>query len=395
MHRDWFYAPNMRGVNWIDMRKKYEPLVDRVTTREELSDLIGQMIAELSILHRSVVRGDRRRGNDLIVVANLGARLVRKENAGGYLIDYIYQSDPDYPSQLSPLADPDLDISVGDVIEKIHGVPVLSTLDPHLLLRDQQGKRVLLTLKKSGDEKSTEAIVVPMASDFGLRYRDWEYTRRLEVEKRSDNKIGYVHLQAMSPVTSRGSNLNEWYREFYPVFNRKGLIIDVRHNQGGTIDSIILEKLLRRAWFYWQGRVGDPTWNMQYAFRGHMVVVCDANTASDGEAFAEGFRQLGLGKVIGTRTWGGEVWLSRSNVLSDGGVASTGETGVDGPERKWLIEGHGVEPDIVVDNLPHETFKGKDAQREAAIKHLQKLIKKDPREVPKPPKYPDKSFDYQ
>jgi tricorn protease len=121
-----------------------------------------------------------------------------------------------------------------------------------------------------------------------------------------------------------------------------------------------------------------------------MVVLCNERTASDGEAFAEGFRRLGLGKVIGTRTWGGEIWLSSSNVLVDRGIASAAESGVYGPEGAWLIEGHGVDPDIVVDNLPHATFAGKDAQLEAAVKHLQELIAKDPVDVPKPPPYPDK-----
>ncbi len=187
-----------------------------------------------------------------------------------------------------------------------------------------------------------------------------------------------------------GDNYTEWVKNFYPVFDRKGLIIDVRHNRGGNIDSWILEKLLRKAWFYWQDRVGKPTWNMQHAFRGHLVVLCNERTASDGEAFAEGFRRLGLGKVIGTRTWGGEIWLSSSNVLVDRGLASAAETGVYGPEGDWLIEGHGVDPDIVVDNLPHATFNGKDAQLEAAVRHLQELIAKDPVDVPKPPPYPDK-----
>jgi tricorn protease len=205
------------------------------------------------------------------------------------------------------------------------------------------------------------------------------------VEKAGKGNLGYVHLRAMG-----GNNYTEWVKNFYPVFDRKGLIIDVRHNRGGNIDSWILEKLLRRAWFYWQGRVGRPTWNMQYAFRGHMVVLCDEYTASDGEAFSEGFRRLGLGKVIGTRTWGGEIWLSSSNILVDRGIASAAETGVYGPEGEWLIEGHGVDPDIVVNNLPCATFQGKDAQLEAAIKHLQERIQKDPVEVPKHPPYPDK-----
>jgi len=189
-----------------------------------------------------------------------------------------------------------------------------------------------------------------------------------------------------------GGNITEWYRHFYPVFNRNGLIVDVRHNNGGNIDSFILEKLIRKAWFYWKDRVGQPTWNMQYAFRGHVVVLCDEKTASDGEAFAEGFKRLGLGKVIGTRTWGGEIWLSSNNRLTDQGLARAPQTGVYGPEREWLIEGHGVDPDIVVDNLPHATFKGQDAQLEAAIAFLKDQIEKFPVDVPAPPAYPDKSF---
>jgi tricorn protease len=192
-----------------------------------------------------------------------------------------------------------------------------------------------------------------------------------------------------------GGNYSEWIRNFYPVYNRKGLIVDMRHNRGGNIDSWVLEKLMRKAWFYWQPRVGKPSWNMQYAFRGHMVVLCNERTASDGEAFTEGFRRLGLGKVIGTRTWGGEIWLSNNTQLVDRGIARAPQTGVYGPEGKWLIEGWGVDPDIVVDNLPHETFNGKDAQLEAAVKHLQELIAKDPRPVPPAPPYPNKRFDYE
>jgi tricorn protease len=176
--------------------------------------------------------------------------------------------------------------------------------------------------------------------------------------------------------------------------HRQGLIIDVRHNHGGNIDPWLLGKLLRQAWFYWQPRIGNPTWNMQYAFRGHIVVLCDEETASDGEAFTEGFRRLHLGKVIGIRTWGGEIWLSGDNVQADGGVATAAETGVYGPEGKWLIEGHGVDPDITVDNLPHDTFTGDDAQLAAGLKLLEQQIQADPRPVPPTPPYPNKAFDY-
>jgi len=187
-------------------------------------------------------------------------------------------------------------------------------------------------------------------------------------------------------------DIAQWARDFYPVFQRQGLIVDVRHNGGGNIDSWILEKLMRKAWFYWQGRAGSPYWNMQYAFRGHVVVLCDERTGSDGEAFTEGFKRLGLGKVIGTRTWGGEIWLSSNNWLVDKGIASAAEYGVYGPEGQWLIEGHGVDPDLVVDNLPHATFEGQDAQLKSAIEHLQQEIKEKPVPVPPVPPHPNKSF---
>jgi tricorn protease len=242
-------------------------------------------------------------------------------------------------------------------------------------------------VRRGGDTR--DVMVTPTTNESRLRYSDWEYTRRLRVDEETEGKVGYVHLRAMS-----SGNLTEWYRNFYPVFNRQGLIIDVRRNSGGNIDSFILAKLMRRAWMYWKDRVGQPTWNMQYAFRGHMVVLVDQNTASDGEAFAEGFRRLGLGPVIGMRTWGGEIWLSSSNRLTDGGLARAPMTGVYGPEGEWLIEQIGVVPDMVVDNLPYATFNGEDAQLDAAIQYLLGEIENDPRAVPPPPAYPDRGFRY-
>ncbi|HET7133759.1 MAG TPA: S41 family peptidase [Gammaproteobacteria bacterium] len=388
LERDYFYDPAMHGVDWRATRDKYLPLVDRVTTREELSDVIGQFVGELTALHTSVRGGDLRTGRDNVVVASLGARLERRND--GYRIEHIYRSDPDYPSEDSPLADPELGIAEGDVIEAVNGVAAGAVKDIGELLRNQVDRQVLLHLRPARGGEPRDVVVTPRANEASLRYADWEYSRRLAVEQKSEGRIGYVHLRAMG-----GDDVTAWYRQFYPVFDRQGLIIDVRHNRGGNIDSFILEKLMRRAWFYWQPRVGSTTWNMQYAFRGHMVVLVDSNTASDGEAFAEGFKRLGLGPVIGTRTWGGEIWLSDSlTALSDGGITRTPMTGVFGPERKWLVENHGVDPDIVVDNLPHATFGGQDAQLDAALAYLREQIAEDPRPVPAPPPYPNHAFDY-
>ncbi len=389
LHRDYFYDRHMHGVDWPLMRKKYAELLNRVRDRQELNDLIAQMVAELSVLHTFVFGGDIRPAPDDIALAGLGARLQRDTAAGGWRVEHIYQNDPDRPDKRAPLARPEVDVHEGDVIISINGRATLGAAHPFELLRASAGKQVLLRLKPSGKTDTRDVVVKPISlnDEFDLRYSEWEYSRRQQADKLSNGRIGYVHLRAM------GSNdIAQWAENYYPVFDREGLIVDVRHNNGGNIDSWILGKLLRRVWMYWQPRKGATSWNMQYAFRGPVVVLCDERTASDGEAFSEGFRRLGLGKVIGMRTWGGEVWLTSSNVLADRGIASAAEIGVFGPERTWLIEGHGVEPDITVDNLPKATFDGTDAQLETAVRNLLDQLKAKPVATPQPPAYPDKSL---
>ncbi|TAD85493.1 MAG: protease [Bacteroidetes bacterium] len=385
MERDYFYDKNMHGVDWDAMYDKYLPLVDRVTTRNELNDILARLIGELSVLHASADGGDIPDDAKNIQVASLGANTSRDVVNGGFRIDYIYKADPDYPSRKSPIDDPYLDIREGDVITKVNGKEALTAMSIGELLRNQADKQVRLTLKRGTIIR--DVIVKPDGDVFWLKYGDWEYANRLKVENASNNQIGYLHLSAMDDW-----DIGQFYREFYPVSNRKGLIIDLRYNAGGWIDAIILEKLLRQVWNYFKERTGEPYFNMDYAFRGHMVLLVNERTGSNGETFAEGFRRLGLGKTIGMRTWGGQVWINGANSLSDNGVALAPFLGSYGSDSKWLIEGHGHVPDMEVDNLPNETFKGKDAQLDAAIKYLQEKIAKDPRDVPPVPAYPDKSF---
>jgi len=389
MERDYFYDPEMHGLDWDAVYEKYSALLPRVTDRYELDDLMAQMISELSTLHMFVRGGDKRTPPENISMGYLGA-LLHKDTSGAFIIDHIYKSDPDYPDEQSPLAMPWLDIKEGDAIINIDGIDVKSYPSTNKLLANKAGMQVRIKFRKP-DGITYEEIIKPVSSrNFSnLRYNEWEYTRNKQVEKNSDNRIGYVHLRAMG-----GNNYTEWIKGFYPNYRKEGLIIDVRNNRGGNIDSWVLEKLLRKAWFYWAPRAGKPYWNMQYAFRGHMVVLINENTASDGEAFAEGFRRLGMGKLIGTRTWGGEIWLSQRNRLVDNGIATAAENGVYSPEGEWLIEGYGVVPDILVDNLPYETYRDRDAQLEAAIEHLMDLMEKEPVKIPAIPERPDKSFEY-
>ncbi|GGB25068.1 tricorn protease [Puia dinghuensis] len=388
MMRDYFYDRDLHKVDWAAARQRYEPLVPRLTDRYELDDLLSQMVGELSALHTFVFGGDKRTSPDQIATGFLGA--VLKKDGRGVVIDHIYRSDPDYPEVTSPLLRPELHIREGDIITAVNNTPLSEVADISVLLADKVNIPVKLNLlDKSG--RPYEEVVRPFGAgaDYNLRYGEWELSRRIRTDSLGHNDIGYVHLRAMG-----GGDMDDFVKQFYPVFNRKGLIIDVRHNFGGNIDSWVLEKLLRKAWMYWQGRSGGPFWNMPFAFRGHMVILCDQVTASDGEAVTEGFRRLGLGKVIGMRTWGGEIWLSMDNRLVDNGIASAAELGVFGPEGKWLIEGHGVDPDITVDNLPFATYKGKDAQLEAAVEYLQKQIAAEPVPPVKVPPHPDKGFKY-
>ena len=387
LERDYFWDRGMSGVDWAGERKRFQPLADRVTTRAELADLFQQMVGELSTLHMYVYGGDLRRGADQAEPAGFGARLVRDESGGGWRIEHRFRTDPDEPDKLGPLVRRDLGFSDGDVITAINGTPALSLADPGAALRGQAGKQVLVTVRAASGA-TREAIVEPVSPgrETELRYAEWEYTRRLRVDSLSAGRVGYVHLRAMG-----AADMNQWQRDYYPVYQREGLVIDLRGNRGGNIDSWILGKLLRKTWQWWQPRIGHPFGNMPFAFRGPVVVIVNETTVSDGEDFALGFRRLGLGKVVGTRTWGGEIWLSQDNFLVDRGIATAAEIGLFGPDGDWMIEGHGVDPDLVVDDLPVATARGEDAQLDAAVKSLLDDLAKHPLPKVETPRYPNKA----
>ncbi|MBL9114413.1 MAG: PD40 domain-containing protein [Verrucomicrobiaceae bacterium] len=387
MLRDYFYDRGMHGVDWPAVRMKYEPLLARVTERSDLNEILQDVLGELTALHLYVRYGDDRDVPEIIDTASLGATFTRLPEANGWKVDHIWHTDPEYPSKLAPFRRSWVNVKEGDILTHINGVPTVDAPHPNSLLLNQTGKQVLLGIKSADKERKVVLKPISAEADENLRYDEWEYTRRQKVEELGKGQIGYVHLRAMGE-----SDMAQWARDFYPQFRKQALIVDVRHNRGGNIDSWVLEKLLRKAWSWFAPPVGATSPNMQYAFTGHLAAICDQKTASDGEAFSEGFRRLGLGKVIGTRTWGGEIWLSAQRWLVDSGMATAAETGVFSPEGKWLIEGEGVIPDIVVDNEPHQTFLGNDAQLEAAVKHLQALIAKDPRNPPTIPERPKKVF---
>ncbi|MFG6432393.1 S41 family peptidase [Roseateles sp. LYH14W] len=384
MQRDFFYDKDMHGVDWAATRAKYEPLVDRVTDRFELAELMAQMVGELGALHSQVAPGDTRPAPDEPGLAGLGGRFSKAP--GGWRIDAIYGFEAELPAEAPPLATPAVNLKVGDVITHINGRPTAEA--PHLLelLRGQAGRQVLLDVKQAGG-KTVQRIVTPVAQlrENQLRYNDWRVSRARAVEQAGQGRIGYVHLRAMG-----AADIADFVREFYAASDRDGLVIDVRYNNGGNIDSWVLEKLLRRAWAFWQPRSPAGTGvyaNMQNVYRGHTVVLMNEDTYSDGETFAEGFKRLKIGPVIGKRSSGAGVWLSDQNRLIDNGIMRAAEMGQMDAEGRFLIEGVGVAPDIEVDNPPRATFAGQDAQLDAAIAELKKRIAEQPIPVVKPGPY--------
>ncbi|MEH6459492.1 S41 family peptidase [Chitinimonas sp. JJ19] len=372
MHRDSLYDRQMRGVDWVASRKKFAPLVERVTDRSELDDVLAQLIGEVGSLHSQVGGGDMRRASDGANAAGLGAVLERVAN--GWEVARIYRTEAELPSERSPLQAPGVDVREGDIIVAVNGRNSAETRDFSDLLRNQAGQQVLLEVRR-GNAAVRRVIVTPVDArqQAALRYNDWEQTRKETVEKASNGKLGYLHLRAMG-----AGDMASFVREFYAQYERDGLIIDVRRNNGGNIDSWVIEKLLRRVWAFWAPPGVTPYGNMQQAFRGHLVVLTDALTYSDGETFAAGVQALKLGPLIGTRTSGAGVWLSDRNTLADEGIARVAENAQFGVDGSWLVEGVGVQPDIEVDNPPHATFKGEDKQLETAINYLRQKLASEP-----------------
>lgn len=372
MHREFSFDPGMRGVDWDAVYARYQPLLSRVADRNELEDLTGQMTAELGILHSQVRGGDTRKDDEVAKPAALGADLVAVSN--GLKIAHIYRSDPELPSERAPLARPGVDAREGDVLTSINGQPIRNLADVADALANQAGKQVLLTLNRAGDVRKTVATPVDSRSESGLRYGDWEQSRRDRVLASGKGRIGYLHLRAMG-----SGDIADFAREFYTNIYRDGLIIDVRRNNGGNIDSWIIEKLLRRAWAFWVYPDTPPEFNMQQTFRGHLAVLIDERTYSDGETFAAGIKALNLAPLIGQRTAGAGIWLSGRNPLIDGGIARIAEfPQFSADNGRWLIEGKGVSPDIAVVNPPRATFNGADAQLDAALKYLEDKMAAEP-----------------
>ena len=371
MHRDHFYDAALRGVDWNAARQRYAALLPQVTDRIELDDLFAQTMGELGALHSQVRGGELRTAEEKPAHASLGATYVRTD--AGWRIERIFRTEAELPSQRGPLQVAGVDVREGDVITAINGRRTVDVADISELLANTAGQQVLLDIARAGTTRREIVTPVDAQREDALRYADWLQSRRDAVAAASNGRIGYLHLRAMGP-----NDIASFVRDFYGQIDRDGLVIDVRRNRGGNIDSWIIEKLLRRTWAFWQRPNGLPYGNMQQSFRGHLAVLTDALTYSDGETFAAGVQALKLGPLIGTQTAGAGVWLSDGNALVDRGRARVAEFPQYGMDGRWLVEGVGVVPDIAVDNLPHESFNGTDRQLDAALDWLRRKLDAEP-----------------
>jgi tricorn protease len=382
----FFYAPNMHGVDWDAVRLRYRPLAASVDHRADLTYVIGEMIGELSAGHTYVGGGDMPHPKK-VKVGMLGAQFERDAKTGYYRITKILKGQNWNPARRSPLTEVGVNIREGEYLIAINGTPLNKLADMSEALNNMAGKQVTLKVNAVPEEKgSRDVVVVPVETENQLYYFNWVEGNIEKVSKATNGQVGYIHIPNMGV-----EGLNEFVKYFYPQIRKKALIIDVRGNGGGNVSPMIIDRLVREIVMVEVARNSVPTPDPAAAVLGPKVALCDEFSASDGDIFPYRFKTLGVGKLIGKRTWGGVVGIRGSLPLLDGGFLNRPEFAPYARDGKdWIIEGHGVDPDIVVDNDPAREFAGIDDQLNKAIEVILEELKTKARELPPIPPYPIK-----
>lgn len=385
--RDFFYAPNMHGVDWKAMGEKYRALVPFANHRNDLTYLIGELISELNIGH-AYVGGGERPETPRVKTGLLGAEFARDPASKAYKIERILPGENWDKRTRSPLTAVGVNLKLGDYILAINGTPVASVENMFQLLIGQADKQVILRVNsKPTDDGARDVTVVPIADEAPLYYIAWVQKNVDYVTKQTNGEVGYIHIPDMGQP-----GLNQFTKQYFPQINKKALIVDVRGNGGGFVSSLVIERLRRALVMVGHQRNMTPRTDPPQTFLGPMVTLCNEFSASDGDIFPYRFKSLGMGKLIGKRTWGGITGIRNALPLADGGVLNRPEFGLftkDGKE--WPVEGRGVEPDIVVDNDPAKEFKGEDQQLDRAIQEIKEDLKTKRYELPPIPPYPNKA----
>ncbi|MDR1706830.1 MAG: PDZ domain-containing protein [Prevotella sp.] len=371
VYRDGFYVENMHGVDWKAIKKKYEVLLPYVKNRLDLNYIIGEMIAELNCGHAYVNPGEADRP-DKISTGLLGAEISR-DKSGFFRIEKILQGATWDKGLRSPLTEPGIDAKTGEFIVAIDGIATNSVKDMFSLLVGKAGVSTEISLNSRPQLAGARKIVIsPIGDESPLYQYEWVQNNLKKVEKASNGKVGYIYIPDMGP-----EGLNEFARYFYPQLDKEGLIIDDRANGGGNVSPMILERLSREPYRLTMRRGSNRIGTVPDAVQvGPKVCLINKYSASDGDLFPWGFRALRLGKLIGTRTWGGIVGISGSMPFIDGtDIRVPFFTSYDAKTGQWIIENHGVDPDIVVDNDPVKEWNGEDQQLDRAIEEVMKELK--------------------
>ena len=380
--RDWFYDENHHGQDWDAILARYQPMADAIAHRADLDYVLSEIAGEINSGHIYVNSGDMPTSPRL-QHGLLGAE-ISAHKSGFVKIETIFKGENWHENFRSPLNETGINANVGDYIIAVNGRSVKSVVNFYELLENTQGKSVELLLSKSPSLKNSwKVMVTPIASETGLRYSQWAQSRAEYVNKLSDGRIGYVHL----PNTHYEGN-RSLFKNFLPQTNKEAMIIDDRYNGGGFIPEHMITWLARKPLNYWKRRGVEPTKTPQFAHDGPKAMLINGYSSSGGDALPYYFRQAGLGKLIGTRTWGGLIGISGNPGLVDGGSVIAATFRILDNEGNWIIENEGVSPDIEVIDRPELIQAGQDPSIERAVKELLKELKANPKKplvVPAPP----------
>lgn len=386
IERDFFYDPNMHGLDWQAIKKRYKAMLPHVVDRADLNYLIGEMIAELNASHSYVGGGDAEQPKR-ISVGLLGCdfELDKKKNA--FRLEKIYEGAVWDAEVRSPLRQPGLEVKEGEYLLAVNGQPLDTSKDIWASFQGLAGEVVTLSINSTASMTGARDVIVkPVSSEFRLRNLAWIESNRKKVEKATNGKVGYIYV----PDTSINGQ-NELVRQFIPQHRLDGLIIDERFNSGGQFSDRFIELMNRPLYAYGARREHQDITIPFLSHTGPKVMVINEWAGSGGDAFPYCFRKAGLGPIIGKRTWGGLIGISGNPMLIDGGFITAPNLAIWHPDGYWDVEGYGVEPDQEVENTPHEMAAGKDAQLEKAVAVVLDLLKKKPPKKPKRPAYPDRS----
>ena len=370
--RALFWTPNMSGVDWNAVYDKYSVLVPRLTCRSDLSDLLWEMHGELGTSHAYEMNGDYT-SNPRHRMGYLGADYRWNGNAGGYEITSLVEGDVWAQDQHSPLLDPGVNAVVGDVITAIDGEALSESLPPGARLVNKGQKDVQLTLKSASGGHSRTVVVRTLADETPARYRTWVESNRRLVHERTGGKVGYLHIPDM-----QDPGFAEFHRGFLQELGRQGLIVDVRFNRGGSVSSLLLEELSRRRLGYMVPRYGKPGTYFREGGPLRMVALTNEFAGSDGDIVSHTWKMLGLGPLIGTRTWGGVVGINPQYRLVDGTTTTQPFIALWFYDVEWGVENYGTDPTIEVFNRPQDQARGYDAQMERGLEEIQRILEEDP-----------------